>query len=157
MGLRGPAPKPTALRVIEGSAWRANVNEPKPGPAPATCPRKLSPQGKAEWKRLMPVLRRMRVLTEADLGPLADLCEVTAELDHAQKLLRESNLLTRASAKGSPIRRNPLVSIIKDFREQKLRLEREFGLTPASRTRLMVDEERTYALTANDLERALCG
>src|SRR5437879_3919457 len=68
MGLRGPAPKPTSLVVLEGNRGRRPINdrEPKPRAVRPKCPAYLDEAGQKEWKRLIPILTRMRILTEAD-------------------------------------------------------------------------------------------
>ncbi len=86
-------PKPTALKIMQGSArhdpQRVNKAEPKPT-GPAKPPPWLPTKGTARdaWKRLSPILERMRVLTEADAEALALGClaleeYVTARSDEA--------------------------------------------------------------------------
>lgn len=62
MGLRGPAPKPTALRIIEGNLGHRPLNqrEPKPLVGEPDVPAHLSRDAKKEWRRLVPILLAMR-------------------------------------------------------------------------------------------------
>jgi len=55
MGLRGPAPKPTSLVVLEGNRGKRslNGNEPRPRAVKPKCPAYLDDYAVAEWKRLV--------------------------------------------------------------------------------------------------------
>src|SRR5580704_2760820 len=74
MGYRGPIPKPSAIARAEGNPGKRRLNDCEPQPRATTprCPDHLDAEAKKEWKRLVPVLRRMRVLTEADWMTLAN-------------------------------------------------------------------------------------
>ncbi len=67
MGRRGPAPKPTVLVLMEGNRGKRPINkrEPKPDEFRHKPPEHLDAQAKKEWNRLVPILTRMKVLTEA--------------------------------------------------------------------------------------------
>lgn len=80
----GRPPKPTRLKVMNGSArhdpQRINRSEPQPR-AGARVPPFLPRTGPARsaWNRLLPILERMRVMTEADAEALALGCLALAE------------------------------------------------------------------------------
>ncbi len=152
MGLRGPAPKPTALRVLEGNLGKRPLNphEPKPRKAVPRCPEHLDERARKEWRRLVPVLQRMGVLTEADGLALANLCQTYSTLIRAQEKLNESGILYQTPS--GYVMQNPLLSVVNQRVDTITKLSREFGLTPAARTRIVaqVDDD------AEDwLERAL--
>lgn len=144
MGLRGPAPQPTSLRVLYGNPGRRPINrfEPKPRMKRPKCPTHLDENAQREWRRLVPILSRMRVLTEADGIALANLCQQYAMLQQAQVKLQKTGLLMKT--KSGYIQQSPLVGIISAAVDQVNKLCREFGLTPASRTRIQIgmEEER---------------
>lgn len=78
----------------------------------------------------------MKVLTEVDGIALSELCQTYATLKKAQVGL---NLITK-NTRGKLVA-NPLLSIIRDCSYRLLQLCREFGLTPAARSRIqMIDE-----------------
>ena len=141
MGLRGPAPQPTALRLLYGNPSNRPINgrEPHPRIKRPRCPDHLDEAGRREWRRLVPILSRMRVLTEADGIALANLCQQYAMLQQAQVKLQKTGLLMKT--KSGYIQQSPLVGIISSTVDQVNKLCREFGLTPASRTRIQVSEE----------------
>ena len=144
MGLRGPAPKPTAIRIAEGNPGKRPLNrlEPKPRPDEPRCPEHLDKEARREWRRLVPILLRMRVLTEADGHALANLCQAYSTMVKAQTKLSESGLLLKTPS--GYVQQNPLLGIVNNCVETITKLSREFGLTPASRVRLQVapaDEE----------------
>jgi len=144
MGLRGPAPKPTELVVLDGNPGKRPLNrrEPKPRFTTPKCPEYLDETAKMEWRRLVPILKRMRVLTEADYLALGSLCQSYSTLIKAQTKLSEGGLLFKTPS--GYVQQSPLLSIVNSCVETITRLCREFGLTPASRSRLqMLEEPRT--------------
>jgi P27 family predicted phage terminase small subunit len=140
MGARGPLPKPTALRVIEGNRSHRPlpVAEPQPKQVAPKCPSHLDKLARREWKRLVPILRDMRVLTEADYIQLGLLCSTYSRLIQAQEALNKSSLLIK-SKKSGYVQMSPLLSIINTCTEQLAKLCAGFGLNPASRARIQVE------------------
>ena len=77
MGRRGPPPTPTPILKLRGS-WRGNLNRDEPQPE-AVAPEKpswLDRYAAEAWDQLVPILERMRVLTEAD-GKALTLLSIT--------------------------------------------------------------------------------
>lgn len=155
MGLRGPAPKPTAIRIYEGNPSRRplNTREPRPEPKMPRCPAYLDAEAKREWKRLAPLLLKMGVLTEADYHSLGNLCQAYSTMVKAQTKLTETGLLLRTPS--GYVQQSPLLSIVTSSVETITKLSREFGMTPASRTRVASIE--TIDTNFDPLEEALCG
>src|SRR5258708_4854243 len=98
MGYRGPIPKPTAMSRAEGNPGKRalNRNEPQPRANAPRCPEHLDDLARKEWKRLVPILRRMKVLTEADCMALANLCQTWSTLIKAQAKLSEMGILYKS-------------------------------------------------------------
>lgn len=140
MGMRGPVPKPTALVLLEGNPGKRKINkgEPQPRRVPPRCPAHLDAFAKQEWRRLVPILQRMRVLSEADFLALSTLCQTYSTLVKAATRLNKEGLII--TTKSGYVQQNPVYSIANSCAEMMTRLTREFGLTPASRTRLEVQE-----------------
>ena len=142
MGLRGPAPQPTSIRVLNGNPGRRPINttEPQPRAVKPHCPAHLDDEAKKEWKRLSPILQRMRVLTEADYMALANLCVAYSTLIKAQVSLSKTGLLVKTPS--GYVQQSPLVSIVRSQMEMINRLCGEFGLTPSSRSRIQIQPEK---------------
>src|ERR1035437_5342154 len=155
MGLRGPARIPTAIRRYEGNPGKRPLNEwePQPKKVRPAMPKYLDKIARKEWKRLCPMLERMRVLTEADGIALTNLCVDCSILQQAQESLAKTGLLAK-TAKTGMIHQSPLLNIIAVTTDRVTRGLREFGLTPASRTRLSISSAEN---SVDSIERALCG
>lgn len=154
MGYRGPIPKPNVIVRAEGNPGKRplNRNEPQPRATTPRCPEHLDEEAKKEWKRLVPVLRRMRVLTEADKMSLANLCQTWSTLLKAQEKLTEMGILYKSPS--GYVMQSPLLPIVNQCVETITKLSREFGLTPAARSRIIA---HTVADDEMDpIERALC-
>ena len=103
----------------------------------------LDDRAKEEWKTLVPILKRMKVLSEADGIMLGNLCQAYSLLVKSQAKLQESGPLFKAPS-GYPMA-NPLIAIINGCQETITKISREFGLTPASRTRIQVAAKENAA------------
>src|SRR5580704_8202341 len=95
MGLRGPIPKPSVIEIAEGRPGRRPINRREPQPRDKT-PEYLDARAKEEWRRLVPILKRMKVLTEADYLTLGNLCITVSTLVRAQAKLNEVGILYKA-------------------------------------------------------------
>ena len=138
MGLRGPAPKPSALVLLEGNPGKRPINraEPKPRLRTPPCPDHLDEHAKTEWKRLVRVLRHMKLLTEADYIALGNLCQAYSRMVKAERKLSEAGLLYKTQS--GYVQQSPLLAVINTSVEIITRLCREFGLTPSSRSRIQL-------------------
>ena len=156
MGARGPAPKPTRLRVLHGGhPERVNRNEPQPAPLPVTEPGYLSAVAAAKWRELAPHLEHMGVLTAVDVDLLAAYCECYARWRRVAALAASSApVFKRGSAEGEDmvLARNPLWSQARDAEAALRVMAREFGFTPSARSGL-----RAQAGIASAAERLLTG
>ena len=159
MGLRGPAPKPTSIREREGNPARRPLpaHEPRPQLGEPVMPKYLDREGRQEWKRLVPILLSIRVLSTADGLELGNLCQAYSFLVQAHEAMRlagkggGSGLLMKTP--GGYVQQSPLIGIINGQVEIINRISREFGLTPSSRTRI-----EALAEPGDDgFEAELCG
>ncbi len=158
MGLRGKPPTPTAIRVMEGNPSRRPlpVNEPRPKTAEPEMPGHLDREARRQWKRLVPILLSMGVMTVADGIALGNLCMAYSMLLKAYKDMQaatkggSSGLLMKTPS--GYVQQSPLIGIINNQIDIVNRLSQQFGLTPASRTRLASAPEQT----TDPLEAKLC-
>ena len=154
MGLRGPAPKPTSLRLLQGNAGHRPLNgaEPKPEEKAPPCPLyiRADPNAWKEWKRLAPILLRMRVLTEADATVLASLCITHSHLLTNLEAMRKLNQDSKSGLAGMIIQTktgylaaNQIYLNVTAAIDQELKLCRELGLTPSARSRIQTNGAAT--------------
>lgn len=133
----GPPKKPTALKLLEGNPGQYPLpqNEPQPlklGRFP-NAPKRFSPEAVTEWKRTGPVLFKCGLITNADLPMFEAYCEAWGGYIIAMASGAETPLVE--GQKGNLVR-NPAVQIARDNLDKAMILAREFGMTPASRTRI---------------------
>ena len=83
----------------------------------------------------------MGLLTSADADAVAVYCQVAVRYQQATKEIQDKGL-TVESPNGYPII-NPALSIVNKCIQQMQRLLSEFGMTPASRSRIQVPEAAT--------------
>ncbi|MCK8826396.1 phage terminase small subunit P27 family [Natroniella acetigena] len=142
MSDRGRPNKPTKLKVLQGTDRkdRVNENEPKPKelqqvPDP---PYYLDYYAKKEWNRAAAHLVEVGLLTEADLSTFQDYCECHAHCIRLNKKIRneEYEFVTDSGY----YQKRPIVSILKDFMDQKRKLANVLGLTPSARTKIEIDK-----------------
>lgn len=146
MGRRGPAARPTALRVLEGSSGRTLAHRPLPKGEPLppsgvpVCPAWLSAEAKAEWRVLVPKLQRTPgLLTTIDGIALGNLCLLVVQLKKAQAVLNTKGF-TVATQSGYKQQR-PEVAIVRASLYLLRQYLSEFGMTPAARARISLGDE----------------
>jgi P27 family predicted phage terminase small subunit len=101
----------------------------------------LSKDEQAEWKRITRELSAMQLLTSADADAIAVYCQVAVRYRAASDEVSR-NGLTVMTPNGYPVI-NPALSIVNKCIQQMHRLLTEFGMTPASRSRIAVPEQTT--------------
>lgn len=143
--MAGRRPKPTALKELAGNPGKRAMNrsEPKFSGLP-TCPSHLDKQAKAEWKRISKELSAVGLLTSVDRAALAAYCQCWSRWVQAEKKIQETSLVVKAAKSGYPIQ-NPYVGIANTALDLMKKFLTEFGLTPASRSRLSVDSDKSSA------------
>ena len=143
MGDRGPAAKPTALRVLHGDRKsRINSQEPQPRDVPLPKPDWLSDGAKTLWDQLLPDLEAMGTVRASDWPALAALCETLSRWQRINTLASKSPPIWKRGedAEGNPIMvKNPLYAQVRDATAELRVMLREFGLTPSARSGLRVE------------------
>ena len=131
--------KPTAKKVAEGTyrADRAPANEPQPSTERPRCPSWLRQTAKDFWARLLPELESQGCLGRIDGTILSRYCEMWARWVAASKVLQaEGETYTVRTSTGTVVRKRPEVDIVKELDAAMRRTEVEFGMSPASRTKI---------------------
>ena len=145
MGRRGPSPKPTALKLLQGNPGKRPLNErePKPRKDMPRCPAWLSSEAKKVWRRLVPELRAMRVLTIVDGDALAAYCQTFARWRAAEEYLARHGDVYPIRDEARRIKcmqQFPQVAIARSLLQILRAYQQEFGLTPSSRTGIRAAE-----------------
>ena len=116
----GNRPKPAELRLLEGNRGHRSIpNTPKPKPVFSKPPKTLDKYGRKEWRKRGKELYRMGLLTVLDLPAFEIYCDWFSEW-------KQATVITTKKEAGHQARMFMI----------------EFGMTPSSRTRLNVDEEK---------------
>lgn len=151
----GRTPKPTHLKILEGNPGKRplNLDEPKPRPVTPTCPSWLTGEAKREWKRLVPELEALGLLTIVDRGALAVCCQSYGRMVEAEKFLqRAAKTGFMFKTPSGYLQQLPQVSIAQKYAQQYRSFLGLFGLSPADRTRLSTGDS---ADEADEMEQLL--
>jgi P27 family predicted phage terminase small subunit len=136
---RGPAPVPSALRVLRGSR-QPKVREPKPATGRPKPPADLSPPERAAWLEVVRELELVPgLLSKADRGVLELLARQVPVWRECMAHVRAhgSSLIVR-DEKGSVkfLQTTPEATLAVKLGASLKALYAELGLTPAGRTRV---------------------
>lgn len=134
--MRGRRPKPTRIKLLTGNPGRRpfNPDEPKSEVSVPECPVELGPVARKEWDRMTGELGPLRILTNLDRAALAAYCGAYAMWAEATEAIQKYGSMVK-SPSGYPVQ-SPYVSIANRQTEIMMRIASEFGLTPASRSRI---------------------
>ncbi|WP_170321290.1 phage terminase small subunit P27 family [Acrocarpospora pleiomorpha] len=166
MGSRGPAPKPTNVRLLHGDRKdRVNVDEPVPADVEIKPPAWLAAAARSVWRQYAPDLQRTGVLTGWDVEAFAILCDAVVRRRAAVKALRVEGEILRVpllTKSGEYVRlppsgdpddelqngfegaiiwrrfRNPWLMVLSDADAQIMRWGGRFGMTPSDRAQLSI-------------------
>jgi len=151
MGSRGPAKKPSSLRVVKGgqdpSHRPAFVPESPPEYHPGEPDwrhifggrntKRLVEDAHAEWELTVMELERRGMLTKTDATGVVDYC-----LCHARVLQCERQLSCRGfvvEGANGPVK-NPVAMLLNQWRQSLQRHRSDLGLSPMARMRLGREE-----------------
>lgn len=133
--------KPTAvLKALGSKHAKGRGKEPQFEQATCECPVWLPREAKAEWKRVVPQLDKVGLLTGVDRSVLVAYCRAWQDLYLASKALTKEGIfqIDRNGIK----RRHPAIDIVRGASDQVNRFAQQFGLTPSSRARLEVPDKK---------------
>ena len=145
----GRRPKPTALKQLEGNPGKRALNheEPQPDKVAPEMPKGMAKAAQREYKRMVPKLLKLGLLSEIDGKALASYCDAVAIIEAARRELKEHGqyyVSHYADKDGNlvvgEIKTNPAVNDLLKATAMKKSFEIEFGLTPASRAKLKVEK-----------------
>ena len=140
-----PPRKPTALKVLNGSAAhhpeRRNRAEPEPPlvEVGAQPPAWLTDKrARAYWPDAVALLTAQRILAVTDTTALGLLCVALADYVEAAAIVAKKGLTyaTKTATGSEMVRANPAVAIRDDAWRRLRAILADFGATPASRPRV---------------------
>lgn len=145
---RGPPPKPSRLRIIEGNPGRRPLNEAEPSPEPVMLdpPPQLRGEALEEWRAMAAELHKLKLLSKIDRAALAAYCQswaiwsaaVTALNDMAARDELTQGLMIKT--KGGNVIQNPIIGAINKAAASMVRYAGEFGMTPSARSRIALTD-----------------
>ena len=133
--------KPSSLHLVQGTDRKDRRNDAEPEPLllnDLTPPAHLSPRSAAVWTEVAPMLRRVQVLTEADVIALEMLCDAVADYRLAREKCGAD--FVAWSHKGSQMLNQWLVAKMAASKRAEAFMSR-FGMDPVSRSRVMVNQQ----------------
>ncbi len=136
---KGRKPTPTGIKRLRGSRINKANAGAEPGYAGSVpgCPEHLTEEAAAEWHRVVSEMKHIPgLLSRVDRGALAAYSQAWARWVEA-----ENGITAGGAVLGddpAKIRTSPWVGISAKAQRQMLSFASEFGLTPASRTRIHV-------------------
>jgi len=132
----GRPPKPTSLKKLEGEDHKKRIrkSEAKPTRAYRKAPGDIPAMAQEKWEEIGPMLYKLGLLTEADFEAFRALCTFYALYEEA-----------RLAGSVTPMLRHW---------DKYYRMLCEFGMTPASRTKI---DSTPGGDTATPLEELLSG
>lgn len=150
MGKRGPAPKPSRLRVLQGNPGKRplNENEPKPKLVAPKRPPWITGEARKEWERVAPELEKLGLLTVVDGASLAAYCVAYGRMVTAERAIKEHfkkhkkltyTYVNKAGAENEIT--IPEIAIARDAAKQVKDFAAQFGLTPSARSRFTVPSD----------------
>jgi P27 family predicted phage terminase small subunit len=146
VGERGPPPIPTALKLAAGNPGRRTLNDDEPVPPPGAIdpPEFVASDERARrvWDAVAPIAQAMKTLTTADVLAFGRYCLLYARfLELTESLKVTGRTYERKDESGGIVYvgERPEASEWRRLPELLIRLEKEFGLTAASRSRIRVE------------------
>ena len=140
--MAGRKPKPTALKLIQGNPGKRpiNKNEPQPAKRRMKAPAYLSVEAKKEWRYMATKLFKMGLLTEIDRAALAGYCQAYGRWVEAENILNEKGPLYKTE--NGCILQSPMLCVANRAMDQMYKFLTEFGMSPSSRSRVVVRKEK---------------
>jgi P27 family predicted phage terminase small subunit len=152
---RGPKPRPTRLKLIDGvtNPRRLNLREPEYAPLDlSVVPDELVDEiARSEWTRIAPLLSVRGHVTAVDRSTLLAYCELYARWRRLEHEARVHPMIVRAPT-GYPIP-SPAVAMANRAFSLMLRAASELGITPSSRSRVSASGDERSMLAPDAFTR----
>ncbi|MEM6798012.1 MAG: phage terminase small subunit P27 family [Planctomycetota bacterium] len=133
--------------MLDGNPGKRPLNkaEPKPDASKPTAPKHIKGEARKEWNRISKLLHAAGLLTQVDRTALAAYCETYARWVDAEEKLKATGMVVK-SPSGYPMPSPYLPIANRAMKDMKGWLA-EFGMTPAARSKVVVDDQPEDELT----------
>ena len=137
MGKRGPQPKPTAKKKLEGNPGKRKLNkrEPKPRTSAKIAVAEIDQRAHEFIAVYVPQLQAMQILTDADQAALELMAVHYSIAWQAAELVKREGVLVKGPFGNV---KNPAAQVMRDNSMAFLRYADHFGMSPSSRSSLQV-------------------
>ncbi len=154
--MRGGKPAPSALKIVRGNPGRRPLNPDEPQSRLLKrmphAPGFLDEEGKSAWYREGHRMIKAGLLTALDLSMFGTWCIFWSKRDEASRALNKTGVVVKTGDFGNPYI-NPYMNVISMCSKAMHQIEIEFGLSPASRTRVKTLNPNQRSLFADLLDR----
>lgn len=132
----GRLPRPTKLKQLMGekNKDRINTNEPEAPEGRPKMPSGLDTAGRVAWLALCDALEVLGILSTVDALALELYAETYSGYRHAHDMVKKHGMVIAND--GKP-KRNPYMTEVHQHKAELIKFNAEFGLTPASRSRIV--------------------
>lgn len=148
----GRRPLPSEWKIINGTAKasdrKSHDQQPETPTAEPPMPDDIPEAGQWKWMETVELMRQMGTLSIA----YADLLRMYAEtwavyLESAQKVRKLGTAFVTVDPKTKKVtsKPNPFERVMRQSRQDLIRMEAELGLTPAAKSRLIVPKTQGVA------------
>jgi P27 family predicted phage terminase small subunit len=143
---------PETIKAVQEAARVLGYKKPEKKAPP--CPKWLEPEAKKEWRRLSKQMEQIGILTEVDMASFAGYCQAYARWKEAEEFITQHGTIVKTPS--GYWQQVPQVSIAQTYLKVMNRFAEQFGLTPASRSRIIADtlgggtEDELEALLGGD-------
>lgn len=136
--------KPVKLKILHGTDQpcrrKSDARTEDDLPLRVPPPEYLNPPGRKKWNELVRLLRKKGILEKTDLGSLEACCAAYDEMVECQLAIKEYGGIV-AYTEGKTSQQVPLLSARNKAMEVYKKFMSEFGLSPASRAKLGLDDK----------------
>ena len=130
--------KPSHLKAVHGTERkdRDNPDEPSPSVLLPVAPEYLSARASEKFFQISAILQGMGTASRDDTDALAMLSALLVEIEEDLVLLESVGRYYVPSEESGIVRAHPAVTAVATGRQRAQALLNEFGLTPASRSKV---------------------
>lgn len=149
----GRSAKPVILQLLEGNKGKYSKaqlqerldreNSIKPKSDNIKPPSWLSPFAKREFKKMVKELLEVDLMTNVDVVALARWCDAYDDYIKFKRIIDEEGEMVEYTNKAAETNKvpHPLLTKKKAAAEQMDKIDKEFGLTPASRAKIAIPKQ----------------